>query len=118
MKTVTSPSPFDEKRSTAQPSSIAWLNFTGFPDLPAVTMNAFGTAPHNEHFWGLHGWIDERLADWQRAHGEAVEQSPLPPSHHLHGLMGIVPAPVEPHTGGDVLRPHWMQPHFLPARGS
>lgn len=90
----------------------------GAAGLKDARMNAFGTAPHNEHFWGLHGWIDERFADWQRAHGEAVDQSPLPPSHHLHGLMGIVPAPVEPHTGGDVLRPHWMQPHFLPARGS
>lgn len=49
------------------------------------------TAPHNEHFWGLHGWIDAFFAGWQTGHGEVVDQSPLDPAgghHHmmLHGM--------------------------------
>jgi len=57
------------------------------PRLRDAGMNSFSTAPHNEHFWGLHGWIDERFADWQRNHGEVVDQSPLPPQHSGHEHM-------------------------------
>lgn len=57
------------------------------PRLRDAGMNSFSTAPHNEHFWGLHGWIDERFADWQHAHGETVDQSPLAPEHSGHEHM-------------------------------
>jgi hypothetical protein len=56
------------------------------PRLEDAGMDGFPTAPHNEHFWGLHGWIDNLFADWQVQHGETVDQSPLPPeeSEHAH----------------------------------
>lgn len=40
-------------------------------------MNSSRTVPHNEHFWGLHGWIDEVFARWQQSHGEEADRSPL-----------------------------------------
>lgn len=42
------------------------------------------TSHRNLVFYELHGWIDERLADWQRANGEQVDQSPLDPGHGGH----------------------------------
>jgi len=30
-----------------------------YPGLEDAGMGSPQTAPHNEHFWGLHGWIDE-----------------------------------------------------------
>jgi len=51
-----------------------------FGKQPESDMGYFETAPCNEHFWGLHGWIDEIYARWQRAHGEAVDQSPMVPN--------------------------------------
>jgi hypothetical protein len=56
-------------------------------------MNDPATAPHNRHFWGLHGWIDESFARWQRAHGEAVDQSPISPHVSEHGHLAP-PAPL------------------------
>jgi hypothetical protein len=78
-------------------------------------MDSFAMAPHNEHFWGLHGWIDNRLAAWQVAHGEAVDQSPLPPSQsgHVHMMdhmaeMPVMPATVMSHEEEvKILRPIW-----------
>jgi Common central domain of tyrosinase len=45
-------------------------------------MGKMETAPNNEHFWGLHGWIDNMYARWQRKNGEQVDQSPLEPQPH------------------------------------
>jgi hypothetical protein len=50
-------------------------------------MGSPDTAHHNEHFWSLHGWIDELFAEWQRAHGEPVDQSPQPPIAAGHGHL-------------------------------
>lgn len=50
------------------------------PD-PSADMRDMRTAPANEFFWKLHGWIDEIYAGWQRAHGQAVEQDPAPMDH-------------------------------------
>ncbi|HEY0429254.1 MAG TPA: hypothetical protein VGC76_15850 [Pyrinomonadaceae bacterium] len=60
-------------------------NFPNDPRLVDASMGSPDTAHHNEHFWGLHGWIDEILANWQRAHGENVDQTPLNPAGHVHG---------------------------------
>jgi hypothetical protein len=62
-------------------------NFPNDPRLTDASMNSPDTAHHNEHFWGLHGWIDEIFAAWQRRRGEEVDQSPLEPSHHDHFHM-------------------------------
>ncbi len=37
------------------------------------------TAAYNEHFWRLHGWIDEIYARWERANGDIPNQSPMKP---------------------------------------
>ena len=29
----------------------------------------------NKHFWKLHGWIDERIGDWERARGDVADLS-------------------------------------------
>lgn len=55
--------------------------------LSDASMNSSRTAPHNEHFWSLHGWIDDLLARWQEQHGEAVDRSPLAPDDSHHGYM-------------------------------
>ena len=39
-------------------------------------------APHNEYFWRLHGWIDNRYVKWQETRGEQVDRTPLEPTHH------------------------------------
>lgn len=52
-------------------------------------MNSFFTAPHNEHFWGLHGWIDSVFAEWQAQNGEDVDQSPLPFDAHTHMVVAV-----------------------------
>jgi hypothetical protein len=40
----------------------------------------------NRHFWKLHGWIDARIADWERANGKAADLSGAwsGPGHHVH----------------------------------
>jgi hypothetical protein len=48
----------------------------------SADMSAMATAPLNEHFWGLHGWIDEIYARWQTNNGEVVDQTPLEPHEH------------------------------------
>ena len=102
----------DQLGSFIEPTDVARLRFDGIhnathdvvaqveattvePDLVAgAGMGATSTAPNNAHFWALHGWIDERFADWQRRHGEAVDQTPLDPSAQLHGMSAVVPAPL------------------------
>ena len=54
---------------------------------PEFSMGSSSTSHRNLVFYELHGWIDERLADWQRAHGEDVDQSPLDPAHGGHSLF-------------------------------
>ena len=44
------------------------------PGLRDAGMDSSASSPHNEHFWGLHGWIDEMYAELQRRRGEAVER--------------------------------------------
>jgi hypothetical protein len=50
-----------------------------FGKQPFSDMGKMQTSPYNEHFWGLHGWIDTFYARWQTIRGEMVDQSPLPP---------------------------------------
>jgi hypothetical protein len=38
------------------------------PNLEDAGMGSPETAPHNEHFWGLHGWIDELYEKVARRH--------------------------------------------------
>jgi hypothetical protein len=74
-------------------------------------MGSFATAPHNEHFWGLHGWIDNRFAAWQLAHGEAVNQSPLAPHDAGHGHLMIMEFEALPEISEEeereILKPIW-----------
>lgn len=39
----------------------------------------------NKHFWKLHGWIDERIGDWERANDKKADLSEAwaGPAHHL-----------------------------------
>jgi hypothetical protein len=53
-----------------------------FGKQPLSDMASQATAIYNEHFWGLHGWIDKFYANWQRLRGELVDQSPLAPDPH------------------------------------
>ena len=53
-----------------------------FGKQPLSDMGSQMTAPFNEHFWGLHGWIDGIYADWQRLRGDVVDQSPVVPHPH------------------------------------
>jgi len=46
----------------------------------ATSMDNFDVAHGNEHFWGLHGCIDNLYADWERSNGIEPDQSPLEPS--------------------------------------
>ncbi|MBP6822498.1 MAG: hypothetical protein KA368_13195 [Acidobacteria bacterium] len=72
------------------------------PGLVDASMRRLDTAPHNEHFWGLHGWIDGVFARWQVAHGETVNQEPLHPDHSLHShghihaaeIQGVIAPPI------------------------
>jgi hypothetical protein len=50
-----------------------------FGSQPAADMGKMETSPNNEHFWGLHGWIDNLYASWQTNNGESVDQSALKP---------------------------------------
>jgi hypothetical protein len=47
---------------------------------PESDMGRFQVAALNEHFWGLHGWIDEIYAKWQRAHRQKVNQIAAKPN--------------------------------------
>jgi hypothetical protein len=43
----------------------------------------------NKHFWKLHGWIDERIGDWERANDASADLSDAwsgPPAHGMHAL--------------------------------
>ena len=40
-------------------------------------MTSIGRSPGNIFFWTLHGWIDDRYAEWQVAHGDKPDRSPL-----------------------------------------
>ncbi len=51
-----------------------------------ASMLFFDTSPLNDYFWRFHGWIDQRFAEWQQAHGEAVDQTPVEPTEHDHGM--------------------------------
>lgn len=43
---------------------------------PANDWLAIPYASHvNKHFWKLHGWIDERIADWEAANGQTADLS-------------------------------------------
>jgi hypothetical protein len=59
--------------------------FPSHPDLYSASMADLSHAHYNEHFWILHGWIDNIYARWQAAHNIAVEQDALDPSGHNHG---------------------------------
>lgn len=56
------------------------------------SMGSPSTAHRNLIFYRLHGWIDERYAEWQRAHGEQPDLTPLKPAdmnggdHHRFNL--------------------------------
>lgn len=63
---------------------------------PDADMGDMGTAPANEYFWKLHGWIDELYANWQRAHGETVDQSPAP-MHDPHVKCDPTAPSLPPH---------------------
>lgn len=70
--------------------------YPGHPDLYRASMADLSHAHYNEHFWILHGWIDNIYARWQAAHGIAVEQGPLDPSgghHHLRPPSNTLIAP-------------------------
>jgi hypothetical protein len=41
------------------------------PFLRGAAMDRAETSPHNEHFWGLHGWIDDRYAELERRRNDA-----------------------------------------------
>jgi len=68
---------------TAEPfrgfDGLAHANIAGYeehrfgrdhPFLRDAAMDRAETSPHNEHFWGLHGWIDDRYAELERRRGE------------------------------------------------
>jgi len=66
--------PFRGLHSMAHANVAAYEEHRFGSDHPALrdaAMDRSETAPHNEHFWGLHGWIDERYA-------ELLERSPKP----------------------------------------
>ena len=52
---------------------------TQFGKQPESDMGSQHTAPFNEHFWGLHGWIDGFYARWQQLRGDVPDVTPLPP---------------------------------------
>lgn len=72
-------------RSHGEIAAYEALTFPNDTRLDDASMGSPDTAHHNEHFWGLHGWIDELFAEWQRAHGEPVDQNPLAPAAMGHG---------------------------------
>jgi hypothetical protein len=41
----------------------------------------------NSAFWKLHGWIDDRIGQWERANGTAADWTGAweGPGHHMHG---------------------------------
>lgn len=89
--------------ATADPFSLDVSNdFLGAPFSSHV----------NKHFWKLHGWIDDRISDWEAANspvvadlttawiGPGVHHAPIPPSPspapmpgspNLHGLPRFLP---------------------------
>ncbi|MBC7772770.1 MAG: tyrosinase family protein [Pyrinomonadaceae bacterium] len=87
-------------------------------NLADAGMDDPSTAHHNEHFWLLHGWIDNLYASWQRKNNEPHDQSPLNPmlgnepempGDHMH--MASAPIPVAsphdmPHAHADAAPTH------------
>jgi hypothetical protein len=72
----------------------------------AAGMGSPSTAHRNIIFYRLHGWIDERYADWQRAHGQQPDLSSMQPMDmhgggHAHFNLS---APLEPPTVQDAAR--------------
>ena len=61
---------------------IAGYEYKAGSGYEGAEMDDFATAHYNEHFWNLHGLLDETYASWQRAHGETPDQSPLDPGVH------------------------------------
>jgi hypothetical protein len=57
------------------------------------SMGSPSTAHRNIIFYQLHGWIDERYAAWQRAHGETPDLSPKEPTgmHGAHAMVHTAP---------------------------
>jgi hypothetical protein len=62
-------------------SAIGKFERSLYPCDVTAPMDSMGLAPGNIFFWPLHGWIDDRFADWQSAHGIAVERPPQELDH-------------------------------------
>lgn len=93
-------------------------DFPGDRSLREASMADLSVAHYNEHFWGLHGWIDNIYALWELAHGITPDQSPLEPSHDHHPALAPLktnPVPPPHHTNGhaDVV-PNLPSPSPLP----
>lgn len=55
--------------------------FPNHPDHNHAAMDQPDKAHLNEHFWGLHAWIDELYNAWQVIHGEPESRSATQPAH-------------------------------------
>lgn len=92
-------------------------NFVNDPRLAGAGMTDLSTACFNEHFWGLHGWMDEIYAMWQRLHDEPVNQEALDPNlahagHHGGGAGGGTGGSGGNTGGGN--HDHHLQPNNQP----
>ncbi len=67
------------------------VKYPNDPRMENAAMTDLSTAHFNEHFWGLHGWIDEIYAMWQRAHGQEVDQSPMMPHEPTGPTIHVTP---------------------------
>lgn len=87
--------PFDGLAGAAYHLLARVESLTLDPTLVAgAELSAMSMAPNNAAFWGLHGWLDEHYAAWQRRHGEVVDQSLLAPEHGLPSPTAIALEPL------------------------
>ena len=94
------PSPMGIRPRTPlnQPVDLRW-------DDPAYDYLGDTYSSHvNPIFWSLHGWVDDRIEDWKRAHGIAGPMQwkgtwvgPVSHAHHGHRALALF-APAEGET--------------------
>ncbi|MBN9360694.1 MULTISPECIES: hypothetical protein [unclassified Devosia] len=74
-------------RWSAQPVADVWA-----PEPENDYLGAPFSSHVNKHFWKLHGWIDERIRDWERANDRQADLSDAWSGPSMHTLQPMAEA--------------------------
>lgn len=72
-----------------------WIGAFEQPTDPPSGMEDMSIAPRNEHFWGLHGWIDKIEAHWRETFGRPFQDPPV----YLDFINDLFPNGCGRHSG-------------------